>query len=149
MNACSFLKAELKTALEIPHSPHRIHHSVPTSIKATWNGLHHLWQVVAVCAKSLQLLLTIWEPMACNLPGSSLHGILQARILEWGAISSSRGSFWPRNRTCISCIVSCIAGRFFTNSPTWEAPDSSYLITTLFFYLIIFLCVYLLFGIRN
>ena len=116
---------------------------------ALFSRLHHFWQVVALCAKSLQALLTLWEPMDCNLPTSSLHGTLQARILEWGAISSSRGSFWPRNRTCISCIVSCIAGRFFTTSATWEAPDSSYLITTLFFYLIIFLCVYLLFGIRN
>lgn len=35
-------------------------------------------------------------------PGSSVHGIFQARILEWTAISSSRSSFWPRNRTCVS-----------------------------------------------
>ena len=49
-----------------------------------------------------------------RLLGSSGHGILQARILEWVAISFSRGAFWPRDRTCISC-VSCIAGRFFTH----------------------------------
>ena len=48
--------------------------------------------------------------MDCSLPGSSVHGILQARILEWVAISFSRGSSWPRDRT----PVSCIAGRFFT-----------------------------------
>ena len=46
----------------------------------------------------------------CSLPGSSVHGISQARVLEWIAISFSRGSSWPRNRT----LVSCIAGRRFT-----------------------------------
>ena len=45
-------------------------------------------------------------------------GILQARILEWAAMLSSRGSSWPRNRT----RVSCSAGGFFTTSVTWEAP---------------------------
>ena len=48
----------------------------------------------------------------CNLPGSSVHGILQARTLEWTAIPFSRGSSWPRVQT----QVSCMAGRFFT---TW------------------------------
>ena len=45
------------------------------------------------------------HPMDCSPLGSSVRGILQARILEWAAISSSRGSSWPRNRTCVSCIV--------------------------------------------
>ena len=49
------------------------------------------------------------DPMDCSPPGSSVHGILQARILEWDAISFSRGSSWPRNWT----QVSCIAGRRF------------------------------------
>ena len=49
-----------------------------------------------------------------SLPGSSVHGILQARILEQVAISSSRGPSQPGNQTCISC-VSCIAGKFFTH----------------------------------
>ena len=39
---------------------------------------------------------TLWDPMACSLPGSSIHGILQARILEWVATSFFRGSSWPR-----------------------------------------------------
>ena len=52
-------------------------------------------------------------PMGCSLPGSSVHGILQARTLEWVSISFSRGSFQPRDWICTSC-VSCIAGRFFT-----------------------------------
>ena len=56
--------------------------------------------------------------MDCSLPGSSVHGILQARILAWVAISSSWGSSWPRDWTRISCI----AGRFLTN---WAAREAS------------------------
>ena len=51
--------------------------------------------------------------MYCNLPGSSAHGVFQAKILEWVAISFSRGSSQPRDQTCISCI----AGRFLTAEP--------------------------------
>ena len=54
--------------------------------------------------------------MDCSLPGSSVHGILQARILEWVAISSSRGSFPPRDQTRLSCI-SCTTGEFFATEP--------------------------------
>ena len=62
-------------------------------------------------AESLQSCPTLCDPMDCGPPGSSVHGILQARILKWVAISFSRRSSWPRNQT----RVSCIAGRFFTN----------------------------------
>ena len=55
--------------------------------------------------------------MDCSLPGSSVHGILQARIPEWVAISFSRGSFQPRDWSWI-----CVAGRFFTNWAIREAP---------------------------
>ena len=51
------------------------------------------------------------DPMDCSLPGSSVPGIFQARILEWVAISFSRGSSPPRDQTWVSCI----AGGFFTN----------------------------------
>ena len=51
--------------------------------------------------------------MDCSLPGSSVHGILQARILEWVAISSSRGSFPPKDPTWISYI----AGGLFSTEP--------------------------------
>ena len=50
---------------------------------------------------------TLCDPLDCSLPGSSVHGIFQARILEWVAISFSRGSSWPRDQTWVSC-VSCI-----------------------------------------
>ena len=64
-------------------------------------------------------VVSLCDPMGCSLPGSSVHGILQARRLEWDAVSFSRGSSRPRNRT----QVSCIAGRFFTNQATGEAPS--------------------------
>ena len=57
------------------------------------------------------------DPMDYSLPGFSVHRILQARILEWVAISFSRGSSQPRNQTWVSCI----AGRFFTDWATREA----------------------------
>ena len=57
-----------------------------------------------------QLWLTHCDLMDCSPPGSSVYGIFQARVLEWVAISFSRGSSRPRDRTCISCIP----GRFFT-----------------------------------
>ena len=57
-----------------------------------------------------QSCLTFCDTMDCSSPGSSVHGILQARILEWVAIPFHRGSSWPRDWTTISCV----AGRFFT-----------------------------------
>ena len=48
--------------------------------------------LVCIGAKLLQLCLTLCDPMDCTPPGSSVHGILQARILEWAAMPSSRGS---------------------------------------------------------
>ena len=52
-----------------------------------------------------QLCPTLGDLMDCSLPGSSVHAILQARILEWVAIPFSRGSSWPRDRTWVSCIT--------------------------------------------
>ena len=60
--------------------------------------------------------LTLCDSTNCSPPGSSVPGISQARILEWVAISFSRGSSQPRNQTQVSC-VSCIAGGFFTTEP--------------------------------
>ena len=66
--------------------------------------------------KVAQSCPTLCNPMDCSLPGSSVHGILQARILEWVAIPFSRGSSQPRNWT----RVSGIAGGFFTSWATRE-----------------------------
>ena len=73
-------------------------------------------RVMMVHAKLFQLCLTLCNPMDSGPPGSSAHGILQVRILEWLAMPSSRGSSLPRDQTRISC-GSCIAGRFFTSDP--------------------------------
>ena len=65
--------------------------------------------------------------MDSSPPGFSVHGILQARMLKWVAMSSSRRSIQPRNQTSISC-VSCIAGRFFTAEPPGKHPQRGELI---------------------
>ena len=66
-----------------------------------------------------QSLSSVWlcSPMNCSPPGSSVHGIFQARILEWVAMPSSRGFSQPRDQT----QVSCTAGGFFTSRDTREA----------------------------
>ena len=67
-------------------------------------------------SESCSVVSTLCDPMDCSLPGSSVHGILQARILEWVAIPFSRGSSQPRDQTWVSYI----AGRFFTIWATKE-----------------------------
>ena len=74
-----------------------------------------LFQCIQVHACSV-MSHTLWPRMNYSPPGSSVHGTLQAIILGWVAISSSRGSSQRRDRTCISC-VSCIVGKFFTAEP--------------------------------
>ena len=59
---------------------------------------------MCVCAQSLQLCPTLYDFMDCRLPGFSVYGILQARILQWVAMPSSRGSSQPRDQTGVSCI---------------------------------------------
>ena len=71
------------------------------------------------CFSRVQLCLTLWLVAR----QASVHGILQARILEWVAMPSSRGSSQPRNET----QVSCIAGRFFTTEPPGKPPVPSIL----------------------
>ena len=66
-----------------------------------------------------QSCLTLCHPMDCSPPGSSVHGILQARMLERVVMSSSRGPFRPRGQT----PVFCIAGGFFAAEPPGE-PDA-------------------------
>ena len=66
----------------------------------------------------IELCPTLHNPRDCSWPGSSVHGILQARILEWVAIHFSRESSWPRDWT----QVSSIAGSCFTIWASREAP---------------------------
>ena len=62
--------------------------------------------------------------MDCPLPGSSVFGVCQARVLEWAAISFSRGSSRPRDGTCTSCI----GRRILYHWTTWEAPRYMYIL---------------------
>ena len=69
-----------------------------------------------------QLCPALCSPMDCSLPGSSAHGIFQIRILEQGAISYSRGSSQPKDRThALGCPA--LAGRFLTTRATWAASQ--------------------------
>ena len=72
--------------------------------------------VYACLLLSVSVLSTLCNPMGCDPPDSSVHGILQASILEWVAISFSRGSSWSRNWTHVSCGF-WIARKFFTTEP--------------------------------
>ena len=81
-----------------------------------------LGRQVCVCTRSVaQSCLTLFDLMDCSPPGSSVHGILQSRILEWIAISSSRGSSQPRDRTGIS-FSSCIGGRILYHQHHLGSP---------------------------
>ena len=102
-----------------------------------WSNM--IWEVSAssthadqcMHAELLQSCLTLRSPMDCSLPGSSVSGIFPAGILKWIAISFSRGSSRPRDRTCVSHT----AGGFFTTEPPgkphadqsqWWEPVSAY-----------------------
>ena len=76
-----------------------------------------MWKkaVKVLVTQSCQILC---DPTDCSPPGSSIHGVLQARILEWVSIPFCRGSFQPRDWTRIACI----AGRLYTIWATREAP---------------------------
>ena len=71
---------------------------------------------VCVCVLIAQLCTTLCDPIDYSPPGAPVHGILQARMLQWIAIPFSTGSSWPRDWTWVSYI----AGRFFTIWATWE-----------------------------
>ena len=97
---------------------------------ATTNSLLELKVLAA------QSWMTLCDPMSCDLPGPFVHGILQARILEWVAILFSRGSSWSRDQTWLSWI----AGRFLTiwatgksirvsNSPYYFSCSNYYVIS--------------------
>ena len=90
------------------------------AVKLFWHWLHEKEVEVSKVAQSCP---TLCDPKDCCLPGSSVHGIFQARVLEWVAIPFSRGSSWPRDWTYIS-YISALAGKFFTTSATWEAQGS-------------------------
>ena len=87
----------------IPHSPD------PSPWKKLFSTEH------------VQLCPTHCDPMDCSLPGSSVHGILWARILQWVAMPSSRGSSRPMDWTHVSC-VSYIGRQILSHWATWKDP---------------------------
>ena len=103
------------------------HRQQPTRLLCPWDspgkntgvGCHFLLQCMKVKSESevAQSCPSPSDPMDCSPPGSSVHGIFQASVLEWVVMPSSSGSSQPRDRT----HVSCMAGRFFTAEPPGEA----------------------------
>ena len=88
---------------------------LPHSLLKSSSPEHWRWWV------SLQVVSDSYDPMDCSPPGSSVHGISQARILEWVVISFSRGSSRPRDQTWVSCSAS---GFFTTEPPGKPSPES-------------------------
>ena len=92
----------------------RRHRWQPTRLPRPWDspgkntgaGCHFLLQCIKVKSESEvdQSCLTLSDPMDCSLPGSSVHGIFQARVLEWGAISFSEGSQSPKMQQLINVV---------------------------------------------
>ena len=77
-----------------------------------------------MCAESVQSCLTLGNTMDCSLPGSSVHGMLKARILDWVAISSSRRPTQPREQT-LSFMSPALTDRYFTTSATRKLKSYS------------------------
>ena len=93
--------------------------------RGAWRASVHVncWSIVG--GGGVQSPSHVWlfcNPVDCGPPGSSVHGISQARILEWVAISFTRGSSWPRGRTLVSCTVGFILYCWATR----EAPRQTH-----------------------
>ena len=106
--------AALFTIAKIWNEPK--HPSIDEWIKKMW--------YIHIYGKKVEVLVAqscpaVCDPMDYSFPGSSVHGILQARILEWVAISFSRGSSWPRDRTHIFCLAS----GFFNTEPRGKPTE--------------------------
>ena len=97
----------------------RPHRRQPTRLPSPWDspgkntgvGCHFLLQCIKVKSESevAQSCLTLSDPMDCSLPGSSVHGIFQARVLEWGAIAFSEATVYgvAKNRTRLNDLAAC------------------------------------------
>ena len=106
----------------------RLDHSMSQHVEHCWGNVPNAWTSEAPgfvmvllhidkkCGLVSKPCPTLSDPMGCSLPGSSVHGTSQARILEWTAISFSRGSSQPRDQTWVSCI-----GRWILYWATKEA----------------------------
>ena len=93
--------------------------------RQTWEVLRTWFQTTAMkywhqacLLEHVQSCWTLCDPMDCSPPGSPVHGIFPARILEWVTIPFSRGSSWLRDHTCISCTGSQVLYRWATRKTT-------------------------------
>ena len=114
---CSHSRCVQKTALHVGFSEAHL---------LFWSFLVIIW--LQELFSTLEILwimscLILWGPLDCRPPAFSVHGIFQAGILQWVAISSSRGSSWPRDQTHVS-VSPAVAGRFLTCSAAWEAHNN-------------------------
>ena len=114
---CASLKSSWRSSF---HNSRVFEYSVPSTVVVV---------LVALCCSVSKSCPTLCDPVDCSPPGCSVHGISQARILEWVAISFSGGSSQPMDRT----QVSCLAGRFFTTKPPGKPRYFSTLIQILRF----------------
>ena len=101
-------------------NPPLLHWQVILYCWTTWKAPFYYWSVAKLCP-------TLWDPMDWRMPGSSVQGILQARILEWVASPFSRASSWSRDRTWGSCI----AGRFIT---VWASREALMMLLISYYY---------------
>ena len=97
--------------MSIPSAPHKLPYPQQNT--------GFLWAATEMKVKVLVKSKSLWPQGLYSSPDSSVHGILQARILEWVAFPFSRRSSWPRDQT----LVSYIAGRFFAIWATKEASS--------------------------
>ena len=107
---------------EVPVNPSFSYKNCPqggNSVQSTFSAWDKLKK-----SEVAQSCPSLWDPMDCSLPGFSVHGILQARILERVAISFSRGPSWPRDRTQVSRIVSRRLTLWATRL-SWAFPHGS------------------------
>ena len=89
--------------------------SLPTWVKSHTRHLHLMTE-----SEVTQSCPPLCDPMVCSLPGSHVHGIFQARVLDWIAISFPRGSSRPRDRSWVSCIANrCFYCLSHQRSHTW------------------------------
>ena len=113
LKACLRLLIQIRASTPLP-SPHLPHIPIPAWVY-TVNSQISRWRIknnLVICAKTLraQSCPTLCNPVDWSPLGASVHGISQARMLEWVASSFSRGSSQSRDQTWVSCII----GRFLT-----------------------------------
>ena len=82
-------------------------------------AMMYMYSLCCCCWLVTKSCLPLCDPMEWSPPGSSVHGILQARILECVAVSFSRGSSQPRDQTCVSCTGRWIPSRWATREPIY------------------------------